>query len=447
MLSQTVLTTSCVSEEDDLFSSSAAERLMQAEKDYTERLISSEGGWVMELYPTNEVIEPGDDYEQMGMGYVVVAKFNKDNSVKVAMNNSESHDAYMEDSSIWEIISDNGPVLTFNTYNQVLHTFSDPMGYGDIGTGIGGDYEFVVINLEKDAEYAMLKGKKRGTYNRLTRLEPGTDFEQYLQDLKDFKVNTFGVSAPNYIVLDMGDKKYKIEGIVGNICNIYPYDGDAIANSSYWTYLITKHNGKYYLRFRDTFKADNGKEAQEFEFNPSTMQFVDVKDAECKIMGPSADDIASIFERSLYNGAAWSWNRKSTMSDSFKSLVDAVYAGITAYGSNYTMDDSHSIDLAMNADGTKVLLSINYKSGRASTKVQYRYNVAFEGSKMKLTYDTYVNSNANTFYTKIPAVKAIVDAIGTDLEASATVIGGFSLSEVQLKDNSGNLWVNATYVD
>lgn len=447
MFSQTMLTTSCVSEEDDIFSSSAAERLMQAEKDYTDRLISSEGGWVMELYPTNEVLEPGDDYEPMGIGYVLLAKFNKDNSVKVAMNNSQSGDKYMEDSSVWEIISDNGPVLTFNTYNEVMHTFSDPMGYGDIGTGIGGDYEFVVINLEKDAEYAMLKGKKRATYNRLTRLEPGTDFEEYLQDLKDFKVNTFGASAPNFIVLEMGDKKYKIEGITNNICNIYPFDGDAIANSSYWTYLITKHNGKYYLRFRDTFKADNDKEAQEFEFNPTAMQFVDVKDAECKIMGPSADDIASIFERSLYNGATWRWNRKSEMSDSFKSLVDAVYAGITAYGSSYTMDDSHNIDLAMNGDGTKVLLSLNYKSGRANTKVQYRYNVSFEGGKMKLTYDTYVNSNANTFYTKIPAVKAIVDAIGTDFAAAATVIGGFSLSEIQLKDNSGNLWVNATYVE
>lgn len=447
MLSQVFSLSSCKNEEDDLFGSSAAERLIQAEKDYTERLISSEGGWIMELYPTNDVVEPGDDYEQMGMGYVLLAKFNSDNTVKVAMNNSESGDKYTEATSIWEVISDNGPVLTFDTYNSVLHTFSDPLGNGDIGTGIGGDYEFVIIDCDKDAEYAMLKGKKRATYNRLTRLEPGTDFATYLQDIKDFKTNTFGASAPNYIILEMGDTKYKIEGVTGNICNIYPYDGDAISDASYWTYLITKHNDKYYFRFRDEFTSKRVKSAQEFVFDAEEMAFTAVNDASCKIKGPNSEDVASIFERSLYNGSTWKINKTNEMSDAMKSLVEGVYDGITNNGSAYTMDNTHSIDIALNADGSKVLVSLNYKQNRSNTKVQYRYNIEFVEGKMKLTYDVPVNTNASNFYNKIPAVKAFVDAIVEDFTPSATVIGGFSLSEIRLTDNSGNLWFNAAYAN
>lgn len=433
---------SCASEQEDIFGASAAERMDQAVSDYDARLKDSEGGWVMEYLP-----DFGQDLE------LIAVRFNKDGSCTMGMRTEETGYAYREDVSLWQIIADNGPVLSFNTYNKCLHTYATPDPnyssatgvYDGDGYGYEGDYEFNVINCEDNAEYVTLKGKKRGTYTRMTRLEPGTDFETYLQDVIDFKTNTFGEFAPNFIIMDMGDAKYKIEGIYNSRCNIYPYDGDALADASYWPFLITKHNGKYYLRFHDDFTASNDKVAREFAFDEATMQFVDVKDADCKIMGPSAEDVSSIFERSLYNGDTWRWNRKSTMSDSFKSLVDAVYAGITAYGSSYTMDDSHNIDFSLNSEKTKAMISLNYKSGRANTKVQYLYNVSFEGGKMKLTYDTHVNTNAKTFYTKIPSVQAFVDALGTDFEACATVIGGFSLSEINLKDNSGNLWVYAAY--
>ena len=113
-----MLFTGCVSEEDDLFSSSAAERLMESKKTYTERL----GGttWVMELYPLDT------DEAPKGSGYLILNQFKKDGSVIQAMQNDLSDGKFLTDTSLWEVISDQGTVLTFNTYNKCIHTFSDP---------------------------------------------------------------------------------------------------------------------------------------------------------------------------------------------------------------------------------------------------------------------------------------------------------------------------------
>ena len=104
-----LITTSCVHEEDDIFDASAAERLNAASEKYSQLLESSEGGWVVEYYPTNE------DALTTGQGYLWTVKFNKDESCKVGMNNYFSNNAYRECTSLWEVITDNGPVLTFNS--------------------------------------------------------------------------------------------------------------------------------------------------------------------------------------------------------------------------------------------------------------------------------------------------------------------------------------------
>ena len=145
--------TACQSEEDDLFDSSAAERLAASKVTYTQRLPQATAGWAMEYYPTN-----GGSWPR-GNGYLILAQFNKDLSVRMAMMNEEMSDGlYMEDTSLWEVISDQGPVLSFNSYNKCLHSFADPAIY-ETGLGLEGDYEFEIINLPENAEFAMLKGK------------------------------------------------------------------------------------------------------------------------------------------------------------------------------------------------------------------------------------------------------------------------------------------------
>ena len=206
----------CAGEEKDLFEKSAAERLNETGKIYSSRLQSSEAGWVMEYYPTNT------DETYKGRGYLIMADFDKDESVTLAMKNIMSDDEYMEERSLWEIIADNGPVLTFNTYNEVLHCFSNPEYY-ESGKGFEGDYEFVMIDVPEDGQFIMLKGKKRGTYVRLTRLPDGTDFQEYLNDVNAFTKKIFPENAVNEDVLTIGDKKFAINSGSTGIMGMYPY--------------------------------------------------------------------------------------------------------------------------------------------------------------------------------------------------------------------------------
>ena len=136
--------TSCTNEEDLIFDKSAAERLNEASDLYSSRLMASPNGWAMQLYPTNDPEYP------YGNGYLLLCRFNGDHSVNVSMDNVFSDNKYKEATSLWEVITDNGPVLSFNSHNDCLHAFSDPedlpfTGTDDdpndeTGTGAGGDY-------------------------------------------------------------------------------------------------------------------------------------------------------------------------------------------------------------------------------------------------------------------------------------------------------------------
>ena len=98
--------------------------------------------------------------------------------------------AYEQDSSLYEVIADNGPVLTFNTFNQVLHVFSNPEhpeildpheeGYL-IGYGWRGDYEFIIKKAVEDTVW--LKGKKYGAEITMTKLAPEIQWQTYLDEL------------------------------------------------------------------------------------------------------------------------------------------------------------------------------------------------------------------------------------------------------------------------
>ena len=179
--------TACVNEEDDLFDKTAAERLNEASALYSSRLMAQPNGWAMQLYPTN------DNEAPYGSGYLVLCRFNKDHSVVVSMKNQFTDNVYRTDTSLWEVITDNGPVLSFNSHNDCLHAFTDPEDIlwtgnpdepnNETGTGVGGDYEFIIVDAPEDASYMMLKGKKRGTYNLFTPVEEGVEYESYLADV------------------------------------------------------------------------------------------------------------------------------------------------------------------------------------------------------------------------------------------------------------------------
>lgn len=375
--------TACQSEEEDFFDSSAAERLAASKATYTQRLPQATAGWAMEFYPTNGNSAP------KGAGYLLLAKFNTDRSVSIAFKNTMTDWVYQEDTSLWEVIADQGPVLSFNTYNKCLHIFADPAFY-DTGLGYEGDYEFEIISLEDNARFAMLKGKKRGTYVRMTRLEEGTDFEQYLTEVDSIQSTLFDPTAPNDLLICFGDKRYIINDVTDGFLSFYPEGGDAISQTESHPFLITKRDGKYYLRFRDAFeREDYEPKVQELYYDPAQDMFVGLEESTFTIQGYPA---YKFFDEHI---TAKGTNKfeiglTSEMSDKFKSYMDALVADFTTMKSNRGKAYAFiGLRLAWDNKNDSYQWSVRYTPGTTSpTFAAYNFNYESGDGRVKFTYTT-----------------------------------------------------------
>lgn len=433
----------CSNEEDDIFSQSAAERLNASSAKYTERLTAQPNGWAMQLYPTT------DDEAPYGAGYLLLLDFDADHKVKAAMNNQLSNNVYEEDTSFWEIVTDDGPVLSFDTYNNVIHAFSNPEDLpftgtqqspnNEQGTGMGGDYEFIVVDAPEDASYMMLKGKKRATYNLLTPIEVGVDYEDYLTDVNNFQAKMFPASYPvcNYVAF--GDSLYRMEGADDRLPNIYPDGADAVTTQFFDPFLITKRGDQYYLRFRDAFNI-NGHQPQEFHYDTTRDQFVSTEDSTCYIYG---NDALTFYTSALDGGQqSWKFTSASNMSDSFKAIFDQVNDGFTSLSDSRTRYSLSSVGLSVNSGVLTLRFEYSVTRNRRTSTADADYNFTYEKTSdgVRFAYTEDYNNVATNVKSMVPAIQTMIDL----LQQEWTCNGGetnFDLRTIKLTSKSdANMW-------
>ena len=432
--------TACVNEEDDLFDKTAAERLNEASALYSSRLMAQPNGWAMQLYPTN------DNEAPYGSGYLVLCRFNKDHSVVVSMKNQFTDNVYRTDTSLWEVITDNGPVLSFNSHNDCLHAFTDPedilwTGNADepnneTGTGVGGDYEFIIVDAPEDASYMMLKGKKRGTYNLFTPVEEGVEYESYLADVENFMKTMFPSSNPTFDVLHTPNGDFKMTGIDDGIPNIFPYDGDEIIDESFNAFLITKRGDDYYLRLRDSFKIENGEEEaseQEFMYHPDQDLFIGTGDNRFIIDG---DEPNRFFRQALIDETRqWRWTAKSEMSAAYGDLMTRLSEAFKSKKLTYDRNI-----LKYNTSKDKVVMTVSYKRNTSTISLDYIFGYSFDDSnKLTLTYEGPNDKAAETMLTQIPEIQTIVDAMNGQLNVKPSGTR-FNLNNLRIETKDSNLW-------
>ena len=223
---------SCTNEEDDIFEASPADRLNQAQEEYTKLLCKPANGWAMQYFADN-------DNEG---GYTFLMKFRDNTSVTIAGNNQWIGNTYKEETSMYELISDNGPVLTFNTFNDVFHIFSTPEDLpstsdNEAGYGHRGDYEFIVMDATD--ELITLKGKKTGIRVLMTPLAEDADWETYLRELKAKGSQMFN-SKIEPLILDVDGERYTITNATSGVLSLVPEGGDAITETQLAPYLVNE---------------------------------------------------------------------------------------------------------------------------------------------------------------------------------------------------------------
>jgi hypothetical protein len=150
----------------------ASERMQKALAEYRDLLTASPNGWIADYYP---------EKNHSAGGYTMFLKFHADGTVTANCEIATNLPANTTDTSRYEVFAEQGPVLSFSTYNRVMHYFSEPLGSSDVD-GRSGDYEFVFMKAVTPAGEIHLKGKKQG--NKLVLRRNETDPETYYAEAK-----------------------------------------------------------------------------------------------------------------------------------------------------------------------------------------------------------------------------------------------------------------------
>ena len=191
----------CSREEESLFDKPAAERAQYAIDNAFDILTSNEAGWEMAYFP---------NLETSAKGYNMVLKFNKNGNVSATAKNSATtaNKILTDTASTWAVKSDYGPILTFDTYNDVFHAFSDPQ---ENGAGLLGDYEFLI--LKATPELVLLKGKKHSAYSVMRPMK-NPDIAAYFAACEKMQSYLFGNN--NVVTLHQDNEKmYLYNGSTG----------------------------------------------------------------------------------------------------------------------------------------------------------------------------------------------------------------------------------------
>lgn len=433
ILGAAVLFTACAGEEDDLFDKSAAERLNEMRDVYSARLEAQPAGWAMQYYPTDE-----ED------GYLILADFNADHSVLVAMRNAYTNYKYAECKSVWDVITDNGPVLSFNTYNDLFHIFSDPSDYwgGDTGTGIGGDYEFVVVDAPEDASYMMLKGKKRGTYTLLTPLEQGTDFETYFEDVYNFQDTYFSMYTPSYLYLKRveteatTEKTFHLEFETTSRVMIYPDGTDAITDGVVYPFVLTKRAGKYYLRFRDQISVGDGLTVREFVYDETQDKFISVEDESSVICA----DVPSQFLANTWDeGHTWVVKKADENSAKYTDLVSKASSAMSSINKRYSVKN---VNMTKLSDGVS---QMSFQYGDAKQVAKFLFNYQITEGQLNYQYQQAADDASEKIRTRDAAIENLVKAFNGTFQVDRAITA-FDFSRIKLTSaTDSELWFYINY--
>lgn len=385
------------SEVDDLFDESPAARLDNAVKNYTELLKSNGGRWLMEYFAN-----PDEE------GYNFIMTFHDDGSVDISTQNAYVNDgAFFTDRSLWEVVSDYGPVLSFNTYNNAFHVFSSPLSDG---SGHEGDYEFMILGADENKIF--LRGKKsrdKGTVidmimTRLSTDEAPTD-EEYFTNLSDVRRAAFSDRINNYVLTTGSGKRYICNDVTSMLWSFYPEDGTLLDNGEYMNAIITTKG----IRFMEplafiTEYDENDVAAQNFEFQPDG-SLLCIDDGVTKITGPALAD--------LFHQTQLGW-MLSTVEGEISGDFLTIYNGIvteakTKYKTTFNW-------LQLGYDPAKAMYRLYFKNGKYYGSIYVNHEIVNENT-IKFSFDPNAevafDNNGQNHYNNLESMRAMVQLLCT----------------------------------
>lgn len=404
----------CKREEKDLFDESAAVRAKKALDNAVDILTSQAGGWEM-IYFANPT----------SAGYNVLVTFNENGSVTAtAKNNATTGNAIQTDSSsTWGVINDYGPILTFDTYNKVLHAWADPQDDGD---GLLGDYEFLILHAEPN--YIKLKGKKHSAYCYLFPLGVGVTASEYFSAIEALGTRLFNNS--NIFHAKSSDQEYLLYGGDAGIF-IRTATGSTPNIETDPTFPVAvRRNGIQLM----TPVLDNG--GTKFDIQGDVM--TDGKD---KIFAAPISDYFTEYMK-LAQGA-WKIDIKD-VNETTKAMIAQVDDSLKAkYPGNKKKASVQGLRYKQYEDKMAVVLSYIGNSSRANDIV-FTYNIAQENGHINVAYVGPANETAQNVINAFPIMVDLLKTLDGKFNISTKDVFNPTSGANLVGQTNSSIWFNTT---
>ena len=378
----------CSRDEESLFDKPAALRAQEAVENAFDVFSSNESGWEMAYFP---------NLEASAKGYNMVIKFNKNGNVSVtAKNTATTANKIMTDSaSTWAVKSDYGPILTFDTYNDVFHAFSDPKGDG---AGLLGDYEFLI--LKATPELVLLKGKKHSAYSVMRPMK-NANLEEYFTACEKMQSKLFGNN--NIVTLIQGNNKmYLYKGAEGQFQSA-AYGSKLIAETATYHPVCSTEDGII-------VSTGFGEDVHDHIFYYDEAKGELRSDAGAVM---NAGNLNTLFG-AYFTDNAFGWAVDPAGQEVVEELLAAVNKAMKNTSAKMkVMGYGYKQSLNMYEGGYFMLINFTYKQGTKNQEKKLVWTIDLKQDENGITVANAVpfDKNTETFLGQIPAAQAVADAM------------------------------------
>lgn len=389
--------TGCLKEQDDLFSESAAVRLNNAIEGIDSSLTRASNGWVMQYFATSE-----------SPGYTMLVRFNSNGETVVAAKNELVDNKYTEAKSVYDVIGDYGPVITFNTYNDVLHLFSNPVDPD--GTGLSGDYEFMVIDYSDSIIH--LKGKKMDTEILMEKIPDDVSWVDYFDVLEQVEDEIIGVE-PLYFV--SGDDIYYAYDGSSHLFDMVPYT----TGEEFTMPFIITYNG---LKFYSAFTNSENKSVQFFSLSEDSSKLISKEDANSYFIGADLN----LYMENSQDTYAFDTTR---MSENFKNPIR-----ILCQKMKETYNGQRNINYLALSYKAGIGHSFNFVTTPTKTIANFGISITRDQSTSDritiVKQDGIYDTNGSLFISSVVEI----DDVWQELEGSYQLVSTLSKKEIKFVD-------------
>lgn len=172
---------SCLKDQEDIFDKPSSLRMQEVLDKTKAALTGNENGWSLDYFPDRNL-------SYGGIAYAIQFKGSTATVFSQESDKSES--------SLYKLTNDDGPVLSFDSYNSLMHAYATP-SISEYEAK-DGDFEFIIMDVQDDI--ITLKGKRSGNIMHMHRLsKPAKD---YIDDVKSMEEKMY---SNKYAIMIDGD--------------------------------------------------------------------------------------------------------------------------------------------------------------------------------------------------------------------------------------------------